>query len=111
MKSETGTALAARPNRRWLFIGWQIVMRELLSAGREGSAAMNRRSHVLLWLAVLVLLAGACGLDSSEMGAEGDAGGRAASPRSEVTAEARAALTAGAGSVGNCNGNPARCAA
>ena len=33
------------------------------------------------------------------------------SSASEPTAEARAALTAGAGSVGNCNGNPARCAA
>ena len=52
-----------------------------------------------LWLSILVLLAGACGLDS----------GVAAT--SEPAAESRAALTAGAGSVGDCNGNPARCAA
>jgi len=45
------------------------------------------------------------------MGAEGDGGGQAARPSSEATAEAQAALTAGAGSLGNCNGNPARCAA
>ncbi|MEO7594110.1 MAG: hypothetical protein ABI134_23060, partial [Byssovorax sp.] len=64
-----------------------------------------------LWLALLVLLAGACSADSSGMGAGGDGGGLAASPGSERTAEARAALTAGAGSVGDCNGNPARCTA
>ncbi|MDC3959229.1 hypothetical protein KEG38_35575 [Polyangium jinanense] len=45
------------------------------------------------------------------MGAGGDGGGQAARPSSEGTAEAQAALTAGAGSLGTCDGNPARCAA
>ncbi len=72
---------------------------------------MNSRSSLPLWLASLVVLAGGCGLDSSGTGARGDGGGRVASPSSEVTGEARAALTVGAGSVGDCNGNPARCVA
>ena len=70
---------------------------------------MNSLSHLPRWLSPLVLLAGACGLDSSIAGAGG--GGASASSVSEPTAEARAALTAGAGSVGSCNGNPARCTA
>jgi MYXO-CTERM domain-containing protein len=78
---------------------------------RRLCATMNLRFPVPLSLSLLVLLAGACGVDSSEVGSGGDEGGPAASPRSERTAEARAALTAGAGSVGDCNGNPARCAA
>jgi len=61
----------------------------------------NHRFNAPLWLGPLILLAGACG----------DGGGQAASPSSETTAEAQEALTAGAGSVGDCNGNPARCAA
>lgn len=72
---------------------------------------MNHRFYAPLWLGLLVLPAGACGVDSSGMGAGGDGGGQSASPGPEATAEARAALTAGAGSVGDCNGNPARCAA
>ena len=72
---------------------------------------MKHRSHRPLWLAPLALLATACGVDSSGMSAEGNGGGQAASSASEATAEAREALTAGAGSVGDCNGNPARCAA
>ena len=72
---------------------------------------MKPRFYVPLWLALLILLAGACGVDSAGMGAGGDGGGQAASSAPEVTGMAQAALTAGAGSVGNCNGNPARCAA
>src|SRR4051812_37950259 len=86
-------------------------MRTLPSTCREGAAAMTPRSYGPLWLALLVLLAGACGVDSSGAGAGGDGDGRAASSNSERTAEARAALTAGAGSIGDCNGNPGRCAA
>jgi alpha-tubulin suppressor-like RCC1 family protein len=51
------------------------------------------------------LLVGGCGLDSSERGA-GGGGGQVG----ERTGEARAGLVAGAGSVGDCNWNPARCA-
>ena len=58
---------------------------------------MISRSSLLLGFP-LVLFAGACGADP------------AASSATERTAEATAALTAGAGSVGSCNGNPARCA-
>jgi hypothetical protein len=72
---------------------------------------MNPRVYGPLWLALIVVLAGACGVDSSGAGAGGDGGGQGASPGAERTAEAQAALTAGAGSVGSCNGNPARCAA
>jgi alpha-tubulin suppressor-like RCC1 family protein len=72
---------------------------------------MSSRSYLPLWIMLLAVLAAACGFDSSGMGAGGEGGGRAAIPASETTAEARAALTAGTGSLGNCNGNPARCAA
>ena len=71
---------------------------------------MNPRFYVPLWLTSFVVLAGACGLESSERGG-GDGGGQAASSAPEATAEAQAALTAGAGSVGSCTGNPARCVA
>ncbi len=72
---------------------------------------MNPRFYGPLWVALLVLLAGACGVDSSGRGAGGEGGGQAAltAGAAEKTGEARAALTAGAGSVGDCNGNPARC--
>ena len=63
-----------------------------------------------VWLVLAVLLAGGCGVDSAERGA-GGGGGQAAGAAGEKTGEARAALVAGAGSVGDCNGNPARCAA
>ena len=53
------------------------VMGELPSACREGKAAMNPRSYGPLWLALLVLLAGACGVDSSDLAAGGDGGGQA----------------------------------
>jgi len=73
---------------------------------------MNPRSSYLpLWLLLLVLLMGACGVDSSGIGSGEGGGGATASSASEPTAEARAALTAGAGSVGSCTGNPARCTA
>src|SRR5436853_153362 len=73
---------------------------------------MNPRACLpLLSLEALVLLAGGCGVDSSMAGGGGGGGGMAASSSSEATAEARAALAEGAGSVGDCNGNPARCAA
>jgi alpha-tubulin suppressor-like RCC1 family protein len=72
---------------------------------------MKYRFYVPLWLTSIVVLTGACGFDSPGAGAGGGGGGQAANPASERTAEAQGALTAGAGSVGNCNGNPARCAA
>ena len=72
---------------------------------------MKSRFYGSSCLGVLALLAGSCGVDSSGKSAGGDGSEQTASPASEATAEARAALTAGAGSVGDCNGNPARCAA
>ncbi len=87
------------------------VVREQSFACREGTSAMSLRSYLSLCLAPLALFAGACGFPSSKAGAGGDGGGKEARPVAEATAEALAALTAGAGSVGNCNGNPARCAA
>src|SRR4051812_5857748 len=71
----------------------------------EGFSRMSSRVCLLVpWVASIVLVAGSCGTDSSLAGAEGSAAARFVV---EPTAEARAALTAGAGSVGNCNGNPA----
>lgn len=71
---------------------------------------MNPRFPGAMWLAPLVLVATACGVDSSAAGEDGAGGDTLNSPKLEATAEARAALVSGAGSVGNCNGNPARCA-
>lgn len=70
------------------------------------------RSYVLiLWLAPFGLFAGACAIDSpGTITADGENGGEV-NPTLEVTREDRAALTPGSGSVGDCNGNPARCTA
>ena len=72
---------------------------------------MSHRSYLPLRLLLFILLTGACGVDSSGIGSGEGGGGATASSASEPTAEARTALSAGAGSVGDCNGNPARCAA
>jgi alpha-tubulin suppressor-like RCC1 family protein len=59
-----------------------------------------------LLLLVLGVLLGACGVESPDLGREGALGNH-----SEKTGEAREALVSGAGSLGSCDGNLARCTA